>query len=768
MTDFLDRLAPLAWTQIWQVTLVAAAIAVLTRLSCRNRPHLAYVLWLIVLIKCLTPPIWSSPTGVFSWAGRERVAIVAADATPKTNGKKAQEITERTEIRGERRSTAAREEKPSSTPTEAQLAMPPSNRSVISPQRMASEGSVAPHGETRPDSAAIVVAEPHGGDSSGSRLVAVLFDIWLGGVIVYSIVILRALLGWRRVFRASVIPEDDRLSSLATDLARRLGIRRRVTVRLTNEPLGPVAVGWFRPAVLLPKALVLTRTLDEIEPLLAHELIHIRRGDALVGLLQIAAGALWWFHPLVWWANRQIARERERSCDEEVVASLGCDPGRYARGLLDVLELKHRLRPLAALPGVRPFDITKQRLEHIMQPARQFQRRPPRRYWIVLLAGFLVLAPAAGVSRTSEPNQTSDTNANVNAVKSVEASAGGQSSSDEQQPRTEGAANNVATATSSQNSRPEPVVQMGHMGQITCVAFSPDGHYVLTGSNDGSAIVWRAETGRQLRTIHTVRGFVQAVEFTTDSKNAIIASSEGVVVIYDLGTGKLIRELIPQDQPLPKGVATNRGPIPTCLATGPDGKQLLIGYQDGTASLWDLGTGEEVRTLQGRGEIDSVAFDPKGKYLATNGWGDDVAVLWDLATGEKVRTFQAEKSLQSAPGTAPSPTSCVAFMPNGTELLAGALDNTVISWDVGSGERLRTFQGNRSLVISLAVNDDGTQVTTRNAAGTVILWDVKSRRKIHTLQAATHAVPSQSSSSVAFSPNGTLVLAVSDDGGAAL
>jgi hypothetical protein len=64
----------LAWTQFWQVTTVAAGIGLFIRLCCRQRSHLAHVLWLIVLVKCLTPPLWSSPTSVFSWAARDSIA----------------------------------------------------------------------------------------------------------------------------------------------------------------------------------------------------------------------------------------------------------------------------------------------------------------------------------------------------------------------------------------------------------------------------------------------------------------------------------------------------------------------------------------------------------------------------------------------------------------------------------------------------------------------------------------------------------------------
>ena len=63
-----NELARLAWSQLWQVTVLAAMVGVAVRIGCRRRPHLAYVLWMLVVLKCLAPPLWSSPAGFFSWA----------------------------------------------------------------------------------------------------------------------------------------------------------------------------------------------------------------------------------------------------------------------------------------------------------------------------------------------------------------------------------------------------------------------------------------------------------------------------------------------------------------------------------------------------------------------------------------------------------------------------------------------------------------------------------------------------------------------------
>src|SRR5579871_6645167 len=70
----------LAWTQLWQVTALIALVGLVQGTLCRRRPHLAYALWMVVMLKCLTPPIISSPTGVFGWL--ERAVAVRTVTTP--------------------------------------------------------------------------------------------------------------------------------------------------------------------------------------------------------------------------------------------------------------------------------------------------------------------------------------------------------------------------------------------------------------------------------------------------------------------------------------------------------------------------------------------------------------------------------------------------------------------------------------------------------------------------------------------------------------
>jgi uncharacterized protein (TIGR03435 family) len=155
--------------------------------------------------------------------------------------------------------------------------------------------------------------------------------VWSAGVLLFSI---RLAWGCRHSFilrRGDPCPDAGVLSMVA-DLARRIGVTRRLSVLVSSVADGPAVVGWRRPVLLLPPAAAMGLTTEQLQAVLAHELAHIRRNDYLVNLFQIAAETLFFYHPVVWWISKQIRIERELCCDDVAVESCG-DPVGYARAL---------------------------------------------------------------------------------------------------------------------------------------------------------------------------------------------------------------------------------------------------------------------------------------------------------------------------------------------------------------------------------------------------------------------------------------------------
>ncbi len=407
-----DDLLLLAWSEVWQLTVLIVAVAAASRLVARRRPHLAYALWLLVLLKCLTPPVWSSPTGIFSWI-ETRLAEESPASAP---------TAESTAVAS---STAEPSREPATVTTEALL--PHLATAAVSQVRHGRETvprrDVAQQSETGPQPMTPNTpreAKASRGTALQSRpgrvgrpvplrsylagavrdfgkgaWPAVLVAVWAAGAILLGGVGLGRAIAFGRRQRRSALAADPQLVLAVNSLARRVGVWRKVRLAIASEQIGPMAYGALRPTLLLPLAALQGKTAGQLEPILAHELVHIRRGDTVVGLLQFLAQSLWWFHPLVWWANRRTCWERERCCDEEVVARLGCRPADYARSLVDVIELRQELRPVSFFATMGRGQIVAQRLEEIMNRVGKSHRRTPVWCWAVVASVAVVVLPGA-------------------------------------------------------------------------------------------------------------------------------------------------------------------------------------------------------------------------------------------------------------------------------------------------------------------------------------------------------------------------------------
>jgi Zn-dependent protease with chaperone function len=150
------------------------------------------------------------------------------------------------------------------------------------------------------------------------------------------------------------LPAPRNWQDTVDDLARRLGVLRKVRLLLVGQGQSPVALGLWKPVVLLPATLLTGLPPGHLEALLAHELAHVRRLDYLANLLQGLVETLLFFHPAIWWLSARIRAEREELADDLAAGLLG-DPRRLALALnaLDDLQrpFPHLLFPALAARG---------------------------------------------------------------------------------------------------------------------------------------------------------------------------------------------------------------------------------------------------------------------------------------------------------------------------------------------------------------------------------------------------------------------------------
>ncbi len=149
--------------------------------------------------------------------------------------------------------------------------------------------------------------------------------------------------------RLEAVPEP--LNQRKDYLAARFGIARAVVLFTAADVKMPMTIGWWRPLIVLPQDLPESLSSAECDSVIAHELAHIKRWDYATNFAQRIIQAALFFHPAVWFINKQLVIERELACDDWAVKLTG-EPRRYASCLTKLVELLSESKPLAAATGI--------------------------------------------------------------------------------------------------------------------------------------------------------------------------------------------------------------------------------------------------------------------------------------------------------------------------------------------------------------------------------------------------------------------------------
>lgn len=208
------------------------------------------------------------------------------------------------------------------------------------------------------------------------RLPLLLAGVWLAGVLAVAGWCAAGHAGLGRLARSATPLEGDDWKSLLESVAARRGVRAAVRLLRARAAYSPMTWGVRRPIVLLPDDAE-SWPLERRRVVLEHELAHAARADTVAQLFACAACALYWFHPLVWRAARELRAESERACDDLVLS--GGTPGvDYAAHLLEVARRARSLGAgrMIAIGMAQPSQL-EGRLLAVLDEARA--RHAPRR-----------------------------------------------------------------------------------------------------------------------------------------------------------------------------------------------------------------------------------------------------------------------------------------------------------------------------------------------------------------------------------------------------
>ncbi len=247
--------------------------------------------------------------------------------------------------------------------------------------------------------------------------------------------------------------------------------------------------------------------------------------------------------------------------------------------------------------------------------------------------------------------------------------------------------------------RQEPLLLHGHRGELTAVAYAPEGGELATAGADGKLMLWDSREGVHLRTLEGHEGKATGVVFHPDGKQLISCGEDGAIRVWGRQKGDLLRKL--------EGHA---GAV-TSLAVSPDGRWLASGGADRMVRLWDLSGGEMVRSLEGHGDkVTAVAFSPDGTVVAS-GCSDHGVRLWDRETGRLRHLLWGHSG----------PVRSLAFHPGGRRLASAGGQNLapgeIRLWDVEKGSELLALRNRSGPFTGVAFSPDGATLASVDAGG---------------------------------------------------
>jgi TonB family protein len=175
---------------------------------------------------------------------------------------------------------------------------------------------------------------------------------WAAGVAALGARVFRQWRGLRAMLKmAESLPEWQARARIFAD---RMGVHRLVPILASVRVATPTLIGWLRPAVVMPMAVLARMPAAQIDLVLAHELAHLKRLDHIANLFQVVLETLFFYHPVVHWISREARNERELCCDTLALRVTGGERRDFVAALANLEELRtgHAELALAASGGV--------------------------------------------------------------------------------------------------------------------------------------------------------------------------------------------------------------------------------------------------------------------------------------------------------------------------------------------------------------------------------------------------------------------------------
>ena len=244
-----------------------------------------------------------------------------------------------------------------------------------------------------------------------------------------------------------------------------------------------------------------------------------------------------------------------------------------------------------------------------------------------------------------------------------------------------------------------------HGGSVSCVCMPPSGAIIISGSVDGSVCVWDVHTGRQMLPPLSGHGNrVASVSVSLDGRLIASGSLDNTVRLWDAMSGASVGD------PL-----LGHAECVNSVSFSPDALRLASASIDKTIRIWDVATGQSlsVHLLHCQHSLVAFAFSSDGLLLAAGGDGGHIS-LWNVETGIPVCSpLKARDSHVLA----------VSFSPDSRHIASGDRSSVLRVWDTDTGQQASVLEGHTRQVHSVAYSSDSRLLASGSADNTVRLWD---------------------------------------------